>query len=41
MALLDRYRVEAEDRYGQATAAIMAGTMRGWIAARTIEGGGQ
>jgi hypothetical protein len=36
-ALLDRYRVEAEDRYGQATAGTMARTMRGWISARTIE----
>jgi len=31
-ALLDRYRAEAAKRYGEATAATMAETMRRWIA---------
>ena len=32
--LLARYQAEAESRYGDATAASMAGTMRAWIAGR-------
>lgn len=30
-ALLDRYHIEAAARYSEATAATMAGSMRGWI----------
>ena len=38
---LDRYRAEAEVRYGEATAATMAGAMRHWITARAAGGGGR